>query len=245
MIDPAIRLRWAIVNDNLSVVTRIILRYPDLLENANPENGWTSLHYAGYHGHYLICVFLVKQGHDRDEISLDFNRNTPLHLAAQQNKEQTVHYLAQHIRKCLDWRNLDLETPLMVASKCGHQPCITLLLDFGADVNVPGPSGNRPIHIAAAYGHVKAIRTLVDRNADTTSPNALGFTPLHYSLTYQVHDYLQALILEKKKQTAAQMNKSLPSSPALSSLTSFKQPSTNAQKNPKKDLPLPPLTKPS
>lgn len=228
MIDPAVRLRWAIVNDNLSVVTRIVHRYPDLLENPDPANGWTSLHYAGYHGHYLICVFLVNQGHDRDEISLDFMRNTPLHLAAQQNQEQTVHYLAQHLRRCLDWQNSDLETPLMVASRCGHQPCITLLLDFGADPDIPGLKGNRPIHIAAAYGHIKAIRTLVDRNADTASPNDLNFTPAKYSLTYQVLEYLQALIQEKKKHAAR---------PAPS-----KQPSTNGSvtTSPQKSLPPPP-----
>lgn len=198
--DPAARLRWAIVNDNLSLVTRIVRRYPDLLQQRDPANGWTSLHYAGYYGHYLICVFLINQGHDKDEISLDFDRNTPLHLAAQKNQEQTVHYLAQHIRRCLDWRNDQMESALMVAAKMGHQPCITLLLDFGANVDLPGPSGNRAIHIAAAYGHIKAIRTLVDRGADTSTSNSLGFTPLHYSLSYQVHDYLQALIADKKKQ---------------------------------------------
>lgn len=208
--DPAARLRWAIFNDNLSLVTRIVRRYPDLLQNRDPTNGWTSLHYAGYYGHYLICVFLINQGHDKDEISLDFDRNTPLHLAAQKNQEQTVHYLAQHIRRCLDWRNDLMESALMVAAKMGHQPCITLLLDFGADVDLPGPSGNRAIHIAAAYGHIKAIRTLIDRGADTSCTNLLGFTPLHYSLSYQVHDYLQALIADKKKQKASAVQPASP-----------------------------------
>lgn len=203
MHEPSERLRWAIINDHLSMVMRIIKRNPDLLENPNPENGWTSLHYAGYHGRYLVCVFLIQSGHDRDEISLDFERNTPLHLAAKQNQEQTVHYLSQHLRRCLDWPNNDLDTPLIVAAKAGHQPCITLLLDFGADVDKSGKDGNRAIHISAAYGHLKAIRTLVDRKADTSKPNDLGWTPLDYSYSYQVKEYMSTLINERRKNTPA------------------------------------------
>lgn len=201
MNDPSERLRWAIVHDHMSMVMRLVKRYPELLENPDPKNGWTSLHYAGYHGRYLICVFLIQSGHDREEISLDFKKNTPLHLAAKQNQEQTVHYLSQHLRRCLDWRNTDLDTPLMVATREGHQPCVTLLLDFGADVDMPGKDGNRPVHIAAAYGHLKAIRTLIDRKADTTSSNELGWTPLDYSYTYQVKEYMTTLVNERRKNT--------------------------------------------
>lgn len=181
------------------MVTRIIKRHPDLLENPDPSNGWTSLHYAGYHGRYLICVFLIQSGHDQENISLDFERNTPLHLAAKQNQEQTVHYLSQHLRTCLDWPNTDLDTPLLVAAKAGHQPCITLLLDFGADVEKPGKDGNRAIHVAAAYGHLKAIRTLVERKADTSKPNSLGWKPEDYSYSYQVKEYISSLITERRK----------------------------------------------
>lgn len=177
-----------------------------MLENPDPENGWTSLHYAGKHGHYLVCVDLVQRGHDRIEISLDHHRNTPLHLAAAENHEQTVHYLAQHMSRCLDWKNMEDETALMVAARRGNDPCINLLLDFGADIDLADRKGNRPIHIAAAYGHLKTLRTLIERNADTQCQNNEGLRPVQYCSTYQVQDYLQSLIHEKseskKKQQA-------------------------------------------
>ncbi len=56
MLDPSVRLRKAIKEDNLLVVKRLLRRFPELLRNTDPSNGWSSLHYAGYYGHYLICV---------------------------------------------------------------------------------------------------------------------------------------------------------------------------------------------
>lgn len=204
MLDPRIRLRQAVERGNLPIVKRLVRRFPDLLENINPENGWSSLHYAGYHGHYHVCVFLVQEGHDQEEISLDHNRSTPLHLAASQNHEQTVHFLAQRIPRCLNWRNNDYETAVMVAARHGHDPCINLLLDFGANIDLGNRQNNRPIHIAAAYGHVKTLRTLVDRNADVQTPNAEGLRPVQYCSTYQVQDYLQSLIHEKQELSKKQ-----------------------------------------
>uniref|UniRef100_A0A060TJ62 ARAD1D44550p n=1 Tax=Blastobotrys adeninivorans TaxID=409370 RepID=A0A060TJ62_BLAAD len=204
MLDPRIRLRQAVEKGNLPIVKRLVRRFPDLLENINPENGWSSLHYAGYYGHYHVCLFLVQEGHDQEEISLDHNRSTPLHLAASQNHEQTVHFLAQRIPRCLNWRNNDYETAVMVAARHGHDPCINLLLDFGANIDLGNRQNNRPIHIAAAYGHVKTLRTLVDRNADVQTPNAEGLRPVQYCSTYQVQDYLQSLIHEKQELSKKQ-----------------------------------------
>ena len=219
MIEPSTRLRNSIEAGNLAIVQRLIRRYPYLLANINPYNGWSSLHYAGYHGHYLICVYLVQQGHDKDEISLDHHRMTPLHLAASQNHEQTVHFLAQHIPRCLNWVNTEQETALMVAARYGHDPCINLLLDFGADIDMGNRELNRPIHIAAAYGHLKTLRTLVDRNADVQTPNSEGWRPVQYCSTYQVQDYLQTLIHEKSESLRKQQQKLTSSSYSPSSST--------------------------
>lgn len=194
------RIRWAVVNDNLPVLERLVRRYPEYLENFDPSNGWSSLHYASDKGYYHICVFLISQGHDQTEISLSHDRSTALHLAAQKNHEQTVHFLAQHIPRCLDWLNSQHESALMVAARNGHDPCVTLLLDFGADIDLPNGERNRPLHIAAAYGHLKTLRTLVDRNADVQTPNAEGWRPVQYCSTYQVQDYLQSLIHERTQR---------------------------------------------
>lgn len=211
--DVRDRIRWAVKHNNLAVLQRLVRRYPQYLENLDPANGWSSLHYASDRGYYQICVFLIGQGHDKSEISLAHDRSTALHLAAQNNHEQTVHFLAQHIPRCLDWLNAQHESALMVAARRGNDPCVTLLLDFGADIDLSNGEQNRPVHIAAAYGHLKTLRTLVDRNADVQTPNAEGWRPVQYCSTYQVQDYLQSLIHEK---TQRKMKKAKASSAAPS-----------------------------
>ncbi|AOW04431.1 ankyrin repeat-containing domain protein [Yarrowia lipolytica] len=276
MLDPSTRLRQAIINDNLAVVSRLVRRFPDLLENIDPKNGWSSLHYAGYYGHYLICTYLVSKGHDTVEVSLDFEQRTPLHLAASKNHEQTVHFLAQQqqfslrreeddatnstsktgtsvstttvsttpstpemtwdgentlasiksrsrassvlsngsnkmkakveetkmetdvsLERVLNWKDIRHQTALFVAAMHGHNPCVQLLLDFGADIDVTDASGTRPIHMAAAYGHLKTIKTLIDRDADVATPNQDGWTPLQFCASKDIEDYFRALVAER------------------------------------------------
>ncbi|ANB14188.1 Avo2p [Sugiyamaella lignohabitans] len=220
------------------MVQRLLKRFPDLLENVDPCNGWSSLHYASYDGHYGICVFLVQQGHDRDEISLAHDRSTPLHLASSQNHEQTVHFLAQHIPRCLDWVNVDHETALMVAARKGHDPCINLLLDFGADIDIGNRDKNRPLHIAAAYGHLKTMRTLVDRGADFQTPNAEGWRPVQYCSTYQVQDYLQSLIHEKMESSRRKLAAPPPPPISTSNLVGSSSPSSKMSSASSTTLPL-------
>ncbi|CAN6654804.1 hypothetical protein TRVA0_027S01442 [Trichomonascus vanleenenianus] len=253
MTSPSVRLRRAIREGSLPIVKRLLRRYPWLLVNYDPENGWSSLHYAGYYGHYLICVYLVGQGHDKDEISLDHHRNTPLHLAALMNHEQTVHFLAQHIPRCMDWVNDKHETAVMAAARRGNDPCINLLLDFGANVNIADREGNTPVHVAAAYGHIKTLRTLVERSANTAQANDEGWRPVQYCSTYQVQDYLQSLIhavsTKKDKLPAPPPRLSAPitlAASSSSSSTSLGSGSNNSSNvsialAAKKDKPLPPV----
>lgn len=197
--ETAQRLRYAISNNKLATAKLILEQHPELLVNTNISNGWSNLHYAAYHGHYQVCVYLVNLGHDRDEISLSHHSDTAMHLAAKQNQEQTLHYLAQHYSRAIDWRNADHHTPLMQAVISGHDPCVNILLDFGADIDSGDAFNTRPIHVAAARGHVKIIRTLVDRGADTITLNDKGWSPSDYSSTFQVQKYMRTLTRDLRR----------------------------------------------
>ncbi|MDG2175957.1 MAG: ankyrin repeat domain-containing protein [Gammaproteobacteria bacterium] len=56
---------------------------------------------------------------------------------------------------------------------------VMLLLEAGADVNVPGPDGSSALHIAAKALHPKIIRALVANGADIDALNKDGETTLH------------------------------------------------------------------
>lgn len=197
--DTSHRLRLAIRDNRVETVELVLDQHSKLLVNIDPQNGWSNLHYAAYHGHYEMCKLLINRGHDAQDVSLTHDRCTALHLAAQQNHERALHYLAQHLERSIDWPNAEFQTPLMVAVAHGNDPIVNLLLDFGADVEQGDESGTRPLHMAAARGHVKVLRTLVDRGADTATKNKLGWTPAEYSATPQVKTYLQTLVNDLKR----------------------------------------------
>lgn len=56
----------------------------------------------------------------------------------------------------------DLATALLIASQEGHQACVDLLLDNGADPNVACSSDwfQLAIHAAAQFGHLRYNHTL-------------------------------------------------------------------------------------
>ena len=167
--------------------------------NYDPKNGWTNLHYAAYHGHYEMCKLLISRGHDALDVSLNHDGCTALHVAAQENHERALHYLAQHLERSIDWPNAEHETALMVAVAHGNDPIVNLLLDFGADIEHGDENGTRPIHIAAGRGHVKVLRTLIDRGANTSEANHLGWLPAEYSSNLQVKSYMQTLMNDMKR----------------------------------------------
>lgn len=209
--DTSQRLREAIRHNKLATVSLILERYPRLIENRDLSNGWTNLHYAAYHGHYQICVELITRGHDKKEVSLSIDRCTPLHLAALKNREQALHYLAQHIQRSIDWQNIRGHTALYVAAECGNDPCVNILADFGAQLDIGDLRGTRPLHVAAAYGYVKVLRTLVDRGADGMTPNDEGWSPSDFGSTKEVQQYLRTLLADHGP--SKQVNSATPSTP--------------------------------
>lgn len=68
-----------------------------------------------------------------------------------------------------------LDSPLIHAARTGSLETITLLLDSGADVNLPGPTGDdwdaTPLQHAILARQPGAVRLLLERGAD---PNRVG-----------------------------------------------------------------------
>ncbi|KAK3532635.1 hypothetical protein QTP86_027369 [Hemibagrus guttatus] len=67
---------------------------------------------------------------------------------------------------------------LCVYAHLGYVEMVTLLLEFGADVNGPSESGLTPLGYAAATGHLTIITTLCSKNAKVDHVDRNGQCPL-------------------------------------------------------------------
>src|SRR5215203_3746317 len=105
--------------------------------------------------------------------------DTPLARAAAGNDVAAVRQLLSEGHKAdevgTSW------TPLIWAARCGSVDAIKLLLDAGADVNLPGSTGDdwgaTPLQHAILERQPAAVRVLLDRGADVNRGGG-SLTPL-------------------------------------------------------------------
>ena len=106
---------------------------------------------------------------------------TPLTQAAVRNDVAAIHRLLDDGHEADEGG--DSWTALIWASRTGSIEAIKLLLDSGADVNLPGPTGDNcdatPLQHAILQRQAAAVRLLLDRGADPNRGAGPGtLTPL-------------------------------------------------------------------
>ncbi len=73
-------------------------------------------------------------------------------------------------------------TVLLWAAYCGRPEITTLLLERGADVNLPSDQGTTPLIEAAKMGHAEVVRALLRAGADANRQTGKGWTALIWSV---------------------------------------------------------------
>lgn len=198
--DPSIRLRNAIIEGNLLIVKRLLRRFPELLTNIDSSNGWSSLHYASYHGRYLICVLLIKMGHDRHEILTTFEHDTCVHLALMNGHEQTTHLLLQHFPQFINHKGNMGRTPAHIACMHDYHQVLSLLIGVGAMFLLPDDNGDTPLHVCLEYGNINCMRLLVleVEATDDQVKNKDNWRPSDVSITFEMRKTFRVLLKEAK-----------------------------------------------
>ena len=77
--------------------------------------------------------------------------------------------------------NTDLATQspiLCVFASKGFTEMVSLLLEFGADINIPNGDGQSSLSLAASTGHMETVRLLVESGARLNTLDRLGQCPL-------------------------------------------------------------------
>ncbi|KAL1356666.1 hypothetical protein HN51_008653 [Arachis hypogaea] len=112
---------------------------------------------------------------------------TPLHVAAGQNRADIVKFLLEWQgpdKVELEAKNMYGETPLHMAAKNGCSEAAKLLLAHGAVVEAQANNGMTPLHLAVWYSlraeELLTVKTLLDYNADCSAKDNEGMNPLNH-----------------------------------------------------------------
>ena len=90
---------------------------------------------------------------------------------------------------------VDGETALHVSSKNGHIQCITLLLQYGLDINTKDNEGNSSLYYAIRYGQKDVMLLLLQNNANVNSKNKNGESLLHIAVMYSRLELAKLLLI--------------------------------------------------
>ncbi|CAG9853684.1 unnamed protein product [Phyllotreta striolata] len=118
---------------------------------------------------------LVSQGHSLN--INDNNGNTPLHIAVLKNCLQIVQYLVNHEDVRINTRNFQGQTALFCAVRLGYYELSKLLIEKGANVNLPDNEEVTPLHKSVQFPDIAHL--LIKNGANINVVDYSDDTPLH------------------------------------------------------------------
>ncbi|XP_011915001.1 PREDICTED: ankyrin repeat and SOCS box protein 14 isoform X3 [Cercocebus atys] len=161
-------LLTAVLRDSYDMAALLINYGADV--NLRCANERTALHEAAKLGREdMVKLMLVSGAHPDPQSTYGF---TPLALAAQSGHTEIMEML---LRK---GKIFCLVSTLTKAASGGNPDAVALLLEYGADANIPKNSGHLPIHVAADRGHLLALKILIPVT-DLAAIKQSGISPVH------------------------------------------------------------------
>jgi ankyrin repeat domain-containing protein 17 len=157
-------------------VVQFLLEHEANLEHRTKE-GFTPLMFAALGGHTDVANLLLDRG-AAVNVPSGSNNDIPLTSACWKGHYKVVCLLLKY-HSDIEHRTKDGCTPLMLAAREGHYNVAKLLLDSGAEVNVPsGSENNIPLTLACWKGHKDVVELLLERRSKIEHRNKAGCTPL-------------------------------------------------------------------
>lgn len=106
----------------------------------------------------------------------------------------------QFPKKCLyqgifALEHLSTGTALHLATHAGQDEAVSILMEYGADVNSVNARGWTPLHLAVHEGKVKTVKLLLDAGADITIRTRRGLSPFLISVNKSRTEIMGELIL--------------------------------------------------
>jgi len=106
---------------------------------------------------------------------------TRLHYAAAIGSNPTAQILKSDMSDLNTREAEEGLTPLMCAVQSGRRDVVKLLLDSGADINIPNFKGWTALQYAVLHSDKEVVEWLISRGAQVNTRTLSGETPLHYA----------------------------------------------------------------
>ena len=167
----------------------------DHLEDKNPvidHNRQTVLHLAVALGRLEIVDLMAK--FSRIDIK-DNCGNTPLHVAALNNRAEVSAYLKTRYQTT-NITNVSGFTPLHYAAENGHTEIVKII--YENQCNPGNLWGNTPLHYAANEGHLEVVTFFLEHLENIHPTNHLGDTPLHNAARDGHLEVVKCFLLKSK-----------------------------------------------
>ena len=163
-------------NDNLQAVKCLLKQGAD--PSLQDHDGRNVLHFASKFGNPEIIELMLSHVPSIDSITKE--GDTPLLIAARNDKLQAVKYLVQQGADP-SLQDHDGWNVLHFASKFGNPEIIELMLSHVPSIDSITKEGVTPLMIAAGNDKLQAVKYLLKQDADPSLQDNKGCNVLHYA----------------------------------------------------------------
>eukprot|EP00002_Diphylleia_rotans_P025562 TRINITY_DN5054_c0_g1_i7.p1 TRINITY_DN5054_c0_g1~~TRINITY_DN5054_c0_g1_i7.p1 ORF type:complete len:745 (+),score=126.96 TRINITY_DN5054_c0_g1_i7:37-2271(+) len=176
-------LQYALDGDK-DEVANILRRYNKKELNnlqlvATDLDGNTPLHIASRFGYDGVAQELMQYGWSLS--SVNATSRTPIHLAALHGRDKCIRmYSTNQSCEILNQQDSNSKTALHLAVEHGHHECAKILVQQGADPNIPDRNGKTPLHHSAILGHLGTLKFLASSKGDVLIKDSNKKSPLDY-----------------------------------------------------------------
>jgi ankyrin repeat protein len=178
-------------------VVRILVEASATLD-AQDEKGRTALFWAAKKGHSNVAKVLIDNGANLNLTDNEWGR-TALHFAIERENVEVAKLLIT-AGAPLDIKDGEGRVPLSYAAEQGLEDVVTLLVEKGADVNMPDDTEDDgmwdtmvPLSWAAANGNEAVIRILLAHHA-SVNPDIEGRPPLMHAFQEEKDEAMKVLL---------------------------------------------------
>ncbi|XP_037299699.1 transient receptor potential cation channel subfamily A member 1 isoform X2 [Manduca sexta] len=176
--ESPFRILRAAESGNVEDFTRLYLSEPGRL-GVRDGRGRTATHQAAAKNNTNILHYIKNYGGDLN--ALDNSKNTPLHVAVENEALGAIEFLLQN-RVETGLLNEKSQAPIHLATELNKVEVLQIFAKYKNDfnVNLGGEHGRTALHLAAIHDHEICAKILItDLGAEWKKPCNNGYYPIH------------------------------------------------------------------